>query len=375
MTTLRYAKELVAFDSTSCFSNVPATDYVEQVLRRLSFDVERIEYDDENGVRKANVVGKKGSGKGGVAYFGHTDVVPARDWAFPGGGAFTPTQKGGRLYGRGSCDMKGSVACMLAAVEQLSARKLREPVYVTCTADEEVGYGGARQLVGRSQLYQEMVADQSRGIIGEPTRLTVVHAHKGGVVIKATSLGRAAHSSTREGVNANLAMIPFLAEMKEIHDQTESDPAWHNNEFDPPTVSFNIGINDFTHAINITPPKSISTVYFRPMPGTDCEALITRVQQAAGRCGIELQVRRYGEPMYVESSSPFIQEMLKLTGNQTARTVSYGTDGAMFGDLKRLVVFGPGDIAQAHTVDEWIELDQLEKGTAAFAKLVETWCC
>jgi acetylornithine deacetylase len=375
MQALDYTKEMVAFDSTSRVSNVDVSDYVEHALRKLEFDIERIEYDDDNGVRKANVVGKKGSGKGGVAYFGHTDVVPADDWAFPDSGAFEPAENDGRLYGRGSCDMKGSVACMLAAVEQLSGRTLREPIYVTCTADEEVGYGGANQLVARSELYREIVADQSRGIIGEPTRLKVVHAHKGGIVMTATSHGRASHSSTREGLNANLAMIPFLAEMKEIHDETESNPSWQNNEFDPPTVSFNIGINDFTYAVNITPPKSVSSVYFRPMPGTDSEALIQRVQQAADKFGIELIVRRYGEPMYIESSSPFIQEMLQLTDNESARTVSYGTDGGVFTDMKKLVVFGPGDIAQAHTVDEWIELEQLEKGTSAYAKLIENWCC
>jgi len=375
MNAIQYTRDLVAFESPSPLSNVAVSDYVEQTLRRLGFEIERIEYDDDNGVRKANVLGKKGSGKGGVAYFGHTDVVPADDWAFPEGGAYTPTEKDGRLYGRGSCDMKGSVACMLAAAEQMSDRTLRQPVYVTCTADEEVGYGGANQVVARSGLYREMVADQSRGIVGEPTRLEVVHAHKGGVVMTATSHGRASHSSTREGLNANLAMIPFLAEMKEIHDETESDPAWHNNEFDPPTVSFNIGINDFTYAINITPPKSVASVYFRPMPGTDSEAIIRRVQQAADRHGIELVVKRYGDPMYVEASSPFIQEMLQSTGNQSARTVSYGTDGGVLTEMKNLVVFGPGDIAQAHTVDEWIDLKQLEKGTAIYAKFIENWCC
>lgn len=375
MQALDYTKEMVAFDSTSRVSNVDVSDYVEHALRKLEFDIERIEYDDDNGVRKANIVGKKGSGKGGVAYFGHTDVVPADDWEFPDSGAFEPTEKDGRLYGRGSCDMKGSVACMLAAVEQLSGRALREPIYVTCTADEEVGYGGAIQLVSHSELYREMVADQSRGIIGEPTRLNVVHAHKGGIVMTATSYGRASHSSTREGLNANLAMIPFLAEMKEIHDETESNPSWQDNEFDPPTVSFNIGINDFTYAVNITPPKSVSSVYFRPMPGTDSGALIRRVQQAADKFGLELIVRRYGEPMYIESSSPFIQEVLQVTNNKSARTVSYGTDGGVFTDMKKLVVFGPGDIAQAHTVDEWIELEQLEKGTSIYAQLIENWCC
>src|SRR5262245_60652577 len=113
------------------------------MLLRLGFDTERLEYHDPNGVRKASVVGKKGRGTGGMAYFGHTDVVPADDWKFAEHGPFQPTIRNGRLYGRGSCDMKGSVACVLAAAERNKDREFSHPLYVACTADEEVGYLGA----------------------------------------------------------------------------------------------------------------------------------------------------------------------------------------------------------------------------------------
>lgn len=152
MTALDYAKQLVAFDSISRNSNVPVTDCVEGVLQRFGFETERINYVDAAGVAKSNVVGKKGSGQGGLAYFGHTDVVPASPWLFAEHGPFTPTVKDGRLYGRGSTDMKGSVACMLAAAEQFPTEKLRRPLYITCTADEEVGYGGASEVAQRSRF-------------------------------------------------------------------------------------------------------------------------------------------------------------------------------------------------------------------------------
>ena len=151
MDALAYAKELVAFESPSYLSNVPVSDYVELALKRLGFTTERIKYDDAKGVPKASIVGKLGEGRGGIAYFGHTDVVPADDWRFEDHGPFQPTVKDDRLYGRGSCDMKGSVACMLAAAERFSAADLKQPIYITCTADEEVGYGGARSVVGRSR--------------------------------------------------------------------------------------------------------------------------------------------------------------------------------------------------------------------------------
>lgn len=375
MDALEYNKQLIGFESTSSLSNVAVTDYCEGELKRLGFETERLEYDDPNGVRKANVVGKKGSGTGGVAYFGHTDVVPADTWSREDHGPYQPAISDGKLYGRGSCDMKGSVACILAAAERFSAEELKSPLYVTCTADEEVGYHGAAQVARESRLYREMVDGDARGIIGEPTMLQVVYAHKGTAGFSAISHGRAAHSSTDKGINANLAMIPFLAEMKKIHDETLIDPTWRDDRFSPPTISWNIGINDHMAAINITPPQSVCTVYFRVMPGMDATVLLERAGKCAEECGLEFQVRGHGEPLYVDPESDFVKEMLEVAGQQEAQTVTYGTDGAMFGDLRRKVVFGPGDIAQAHTDDEWIELEQLEKGTDLFEKLIRRWCC
>ncbi len=374
MNALGYAQKLVAFESISRHSNVAVTDFAEQTLKELGFQTERLEYDDDHGVRKACVVGKMGSGTGGLAYFGHTDVVPADPWFFRDHGPFQPTVKDGRLYGRGSCDMKGSIACALAAAEQFPAERLRRPFYVTCTADEEIGYGGAQEVARRSQLFREMVAGKTCGIIGEPTRLEVVYAHKGTYGFSALSHGRAAHSSTNQGINANLAMIPFLAEMKTIHDELERDPAWQNHEFDPPGVSWNIGINDHTSAVNITPPQSICTVYFRPMPGQDADRLMERARAAAERCGIEFKPGHRGKPLYVDPKSRFVTEVLRLAGKTKPRTVAYGTDGTMFGELENLVVLGPGDIAQAHTHDEWIDLGQLDQGTTLYARLIEHFC-
>ncbi len=375
MNALEYTKDLVAFESTSNLSNAAVSDYVEEALEKLEFATERVEYDDKNGVRKVNVIGKKGEGSGGMAYFAHTDVVPADPWFSEEHGPFTPTVKGDRLYGRGSCDMKGSLGCMLAAAGHFSPRELAKPVYITCTADEETGYTGALEVVRQSRLYREAVENDCYAIIGEPTRLEVVYAHKGTCGFVATARGRAAHSSTRSGVNANLAMIPFLVEMKKIHDELETDPAWHNDEFEPPIVSWNIGVNDHTRAVNITPPQSVCTVYFRCMPGQDADELLERARKAAAECGIEFEPRLRGKPLYVDPTSDVVQDVLRLAERETAGTVSYGTDGAMFTEMKRMVVFGPGDIAQAHTHDEWIALDELERGTELYAKLVRHWCC
>ena len=375
MDAIEYAKQLVSFESTSVLSNIAVTDYVEQHLKRIGFTVERLEYDDSAGVRKACVVGRKGNGNGGMAYFGHTDVVPADPWLFTDHGPFQPTVKDGRLYGRGSCDMKGSVACALAAAEKFSESDLRAPVYITCTADEEIGYGGAAQVAERSELFQEMVSGEAHGIIGEPTSLAVVHAHKGVIGFVATSRGKAAHSSTREGLNANLKMIPFLVEMKKIHDEAEASSEWHNSEFDPPTITWNIGINDHTKAVNITPPQSVCTVYFRPMPGQDGNILLERARKAAEQNGLDFVVTVNGDPIYTDPNCDFVNEVLQIAGCDRATTVAYGTDGAKLTALKKLIVCGPGSIAQAHTHDEWISLEQLEKGTDLYSRLIRHWCC
>ena len=374
MKAVDYARKLVSFESTSTLCNTPVTDYLEETLEGLGFETERVEYTDPEGVGKSNVVARKGPGTGGFAYFGHTDVVPAKEWSSDSHGPFEPRLSDGRLYGRGSCDMKGSIACMLAAAGRIPSSELVHPVYITCTADEEVGYGGAKEVVRRSRLYREILEGEAHGVVGEPTRLDVVYAHKGTYGFRAVSHGRAAHSSTSEGLNANLAMIPFLAEMKAIHDEIEEEEAWHDGEFDPPTVSWNIGINDHTEAVNVTAPRSICTVYFRPTPRVDADSLLARAKRAAGRCGVEFEVLRRTSPFYVPRDSDYLKETQALAERETAHTVSYGTDACMFGEMKHLLVIGPGDIAQAHTADEWIELEQLRLGTELYARLIQRWC-
>lgn len=270
--------------------------------------------------------------------------------------------------------MKGSISSLLAAAERAAAGPLRAPLYVTLTADEEVGYIGASEVVRRSSFYRELVAGKPGGIIGEPTSLQVVHAHKGTCGFRATSRGRAAHSSTNEGRNANLAMIPFLAEMKRIHDETLADPAWQDPRFDPPGISWNIGINDHTEAVNITPEESICTVYFRPAPGQDAASLFDRSRLAAERFGLEFEVLWNGGALHQDPDSSYAREVLALATCSAPRTVCYGTDGCVLRGVSNLLVLGPGDIAQAHTADEWISLEQLEKGSRLYARLIQRWC-
>lgn len=376
MQAVDYLQELIPFSTISSESNGPISERIADWLVRLGFETERIDYQDGNGVQKTCVQCRKGPASGdGLAYFCHTDVVPVTSWSFPESGPWTPYIANGRIYGRGSCDMKGSLCCMLAAIATLKSTPLKAPLYFVATADEEVGMAGARNVVARSAIYREIVAAQTRSIIGEPTCLQVVHAHKGGRTLRVTSIGRAAHSSTGLGLNANIALIPFLNEVGNVYREMESSVAWRDERFSPPTPTLNILIADSNTGVNITSAKSQCTLYFRPMPGQDADGMVSRLKTLADSCGLQFELLFSGAPLFTDPETPFIRELLDLTAQSVSRTVPYGTDGAVFTELRNVAVLGPGDIAQAHTDDEWISLEQLEKGTRLYEQAIRRWCC
>ncbi len=375
MKALRYAKRLIEFNSTSNRSNRAISKYLEMKLTKHGFIVERTGYVDRKGVRKVNIVAKKGTGYGGLAWFGHSDVVPAKRWFSKKYGPFEPAVARERLYGRGSCDMKGPIACMLEASQNFSWEDFQHPLYIVITADEEVGFDGAKVVVTDSKYYREMVQHQTKAIIGEPTMLDVVHAHKGCYEFTATASGVAKHSSGREGVNANMKLIPFLSDMKEICDQTETDPALQNTNFDPPSLSFNISIEGDKTGFNVTSSKAMCHVNFRPMPDVDHTPLIERVKKLAQQHELKLEFHSYGEPLWVSPDSNFVASALKLLHKKNALTVPFGTDGGVLAELENKIVCGPGNIAQAHTKNEWISLEQMHQGTEVYSKMIRHWCC
>ncbi len=376
--TIELLTRLIKFPSVSSTSNADISDAVSERLESLGFDVEQTAYVDANDKRKVNLVAKRGPSSdlattGGLAYFCHTDVVPAIGWTGPGGNPFDGVIQGDRLFGRGSCDMKGSLAAMISAASQVSARQQTSPLWIICTADEEVGFEGAKHLVKESAGYRQVVRSQPLAIIGEPTRLSVVHAHKGIIGLEMTSRGRAAHSSTTEGINANEAMVPLLQTLLDLNRRTKTESRYHDDRFDPPTLSWNFGVSDHSDAINITPDRSVAWLSLRPMPEIDGEDLIAEVRAKAESLGLEFERHSGGRPLWIEPDTPCIQQMCELAGG-VAQTVCYGTDGGEFTELEQRVVCGPGDIAQAHTTDEWIELNQIQQGIELYTRAIGRWC-
>ena len=324
--------QMVSIPSYSHISSKPIADFTEMVLKDMGFETERIEYTDKrkdpNGVLKVNVLGKKGKGTGGFAFSGHLDTVPADTWKE--GNPVQPFTRDGKLYGRGVCDMKGPLACMMEAASRYSGKDLKKPLYFVLASDEEI-VGGAKEIVNNSQIFKEIVANNVPSVIGEPTLMDVVYAHKTGWSFTATARGTAGHTSRDIGLNANLKLIPFLAEMKKMHDEVTTDPKWLNTEFDPPHIVWNIRMNDGPQPSNIYPPLSTCTVTCRIMPKVDVPALAERVKATAQSMGLEVTV---GNPspafFYVDPNSDFIKKLLTINGKSKAETAPYGTDAGTY---------------------------------------------
>ena len=364
---VQLTRKMVGYPSESQTSNIEVTECIIQWLKQMKFKIERVPYKDKNGINKLSIVAKLGTGIGGLTLMSHNDVVPALPYQYK------PKIKGGRLYGRGSCDMKGPLAATICAAAQFKAVDLKKPLYIVVTADEEIQAVGAKMVTEKSKLFAE--ASKGYGIICEPTQLNVVYAHKGSLSIVVTSKGRAAHTSTLRGTNANIRMIPFLQDMKRIYDQVITGKKYRNDEFNPPFSEWSIGINDHNIATNISPKMSICTINYRPMPGIDTEQLIKETKAIAKTNGLKCEVNRVGDPVYTQPSSALVKTALQITGKRKARTVPYGTDGMAFvKKMKDLVVIGPGDISQAHTVDEWIDIGQLKQSVDLYARFINHVC-
>jgi acetylornithine deacetylase len=354
--------------SVSRDSNEAVSDYLQTVLEEIGCQVERLTYVDENEELKVNLIGKLGEGQGGLAFCSHSDTVPGQevDWA-----AFDPVEENGRLYGRGSCDMKGPLAATIVAASQIDAQKLTKPIYIVVTSDEETGLTGAKFIAKESKILTEDRPEY--GVIAEPTTLIPVYAHKGGVHVTVTSTGVAAHSSTDKGVSANFQLARFMAEMADLRELAMRDKAFMDDQFSPPTNGFNMTMTDFNTAGNVTAPKAVCRVGFRAMPNADNERLGEMIINSATKFGLSYEMNGH-TPLIVSTDSPLVKTAVSATGRDP-ETVSYGTDGLYLQDaIPQMVVLGPGDIGVAHTVGEYVPLEELETAVVIYRKMIEDLC-
>jgi acetylornithine deacetylase len=372
---------LVAFDTTSRSSNLPLIDFVSDYLGAYGVQLVRVPSPDGS---KANLYATLGpKAPGGIVLSGHTDVVPVdgQDWQSD---PWTLTEKDGRLYGRGTADMKSFSAIALALVPEFLARGLRTPLHFALSYDEEVGCIGVRPLIAR---ITERFARPRLVIVGEPTGMQVVTAHKGIRAFITTVRGHEVHSSqTHKGVNAIAVaaeLIRFLGELakkqEKIGDAT--------GRFEPPYTSIHVGMIEGGTALNIVPRHCRFLWEFRPLPGADEEAIIgafrnfaehkvlPRLKAVSPEADIVIE-EGHSIPSFIASAeSPAVPVALSLAGQNETHAVSFGTEAGLFeaGGLPA-VICGPGDIAQAHQPNEFIALAQVEACERFFRRLMDEIC-
>lgn len=355
----KLAQALVAIDSRSFVSNIPVAERIESELS--GFEVERIEYTDGNNVNKRALVAHRGP-PGGLALSGHMDTVPDTGWRCnPWSGLI----KNGVLHGLGSADMKGPLAAAIVA-----ARALPETVPITLliTTDEETSKAGAEEIARRSKLAKTA---RIRGIlVVEPTRMIPMRGHRAHIQFTATATGVQAHSSTGKGRNANWTLLPFLTEMRNIHDVLRSDPMFQDPAYEPPFSDFNLVINNHGAAVNVTVPKATAIVKFRYSAKIDPSPVINMVRNAARTAGVTLIEAREGDPPELSADHAFVQLCSKVV-EAAPRVAPYGTDASRLQVLAPCVIMGPGDIANAHTPDECVPIAALKAAVPVFMRLAE----
>ncbi|MFC0407812.1 M20/M25/M40 family metallo-hydrolase [Roseomonas elaeocarpi] len=355
------AAALVRIDSRSRLSNLPVADRIEREL--AGFEVERLDFEDATGTAKRALVAHRGPlTGGGIALSGHMDTVPDTGWTEDPWAARVDER--GVLHGLGSADMKGPVAAAIVAAQGLPADV---PVTLLLTTDEETTKQGARIVAQQSELARRAAP---RGIIvAEPTSLIPVRGHRANVEFTAVATGVQAHSSGRSGVNANWALVPYLAEMREIFGWLRSDEAMQDPAYEPPFSDFNLILDNHGTAVNVTVPRATATIKFRYSRSIDPRPVIEKVRQAAARAGLELRERADPGAPELPPEHPLIEAAVRESG-QPARTAAYGTDATELQALAPCVILGPGSIGVAHAPGEHVSLAELAAAVPLFRRLL-----
>jgi acetylornithine deacetylase len=358
---------LVAFDTTSHKTNIPLIRFVEEYLASHGVESRRVPTADGQKSSLFATIGP--SDAGGVALSGHTDVVPVTGQSWDTD-PFTLTERDGRLYGRGVCDMKGYLACALAMVPRLKARKLKVPFHLAFSYDEEVGCTGVRPMIGE---FGKSLPVPRFVIVGEPTAMTVVDAHKGPVRWRVELTGRAAHSSMPHlGVNAIAYAGRLIAELARMEEELKAGA--RDERFDPPWTSLQVTQIEGGTASNIVPVPCWFGWEIRGLPGFDpmtldarlrrfaLEKCLPEMRRVAPEAGIKIAITNRVPAFAADTRSGIVPLALQLNGQNETFAVSYCTEAGLFQDGGApAVVIGPGHIAQAHTVNEFIEAAELEK--------------
>ena len=365
--TTEMLRHLVGFDTTSRNSNLALIDFAEDWLRQNHIPVRRSLNPEGTKANLHAIIGPHVAG--GIALSGHVDTVPVDGQAWSRD-PFTLYEADGRLYGRGTCDMKGFVAAALAAVPDLAAMHLAKPVHLFITYDEETNMDGARRLVAdiaESGLKPDLC------VVGEPSLMQPILAHKGRIAVKVTVRGSPGHSSEPEhGVNAVHAAAEAVAYMAAEARRISREGPFVEG-FDPPYTTAHVGTLSGGTILNIIPEAAEFVMEWRFVPGHDADEEFARfrqyveaniqswMQESDPSTGFSYEIVGFLPGMGLADDHELTNLVKQITGSNSTGKVSYGTEGGIYEEAGiPSIVCGPGAIQQAHKPDEWVATSQLD---------------
>jgi acetylornithine deacetylase len=375
-------EQLLSTPSVSCTqdeidqSNLPVIELLTDWFGSMGFQCEIQNIEGQPG--KANLIATIGSGNNGLVLAGHTDTVPL-DEALWNVDPFNATEKDNRLYGLGSCDMKSFFAIIIEALKAIDLNKLKQPIIILATADEETSMSGAKAIA--THAGDLGIHNARYAIIGEPTDMRPVRMHKGMLMEAIRLTGQAGHSSNpAHGNNALEAMHTAISELMRWRDELQAK--YHNPLFEIPVPTINFG-----HIHGGDNPNRICgscelQIDIRPLPGmniTDLrEEMNVRLQGVLKETGIHIETISLTdgfEAMDTDKSSDIVRLAEKMTDSES-QIVAFGTEAPHYNSIGlETIVMGPGSIRQAHQPDEYIEISTLNPAVDMIRRMIKNYCC
>ena len=379
--SLRHLEKLIGFPSISRDSNLDLIAYVKDALSGLGIASTLVHNEDG---RKANLWATIGpQDRAGIVLSGHTDVVPVEGQAWTSD-PFKLLARDGNLYGRGTADMKGFIACCLAMAERAVKAPLKTPINLAFSYDEEIGCVGVRRLL---DLLKDAPVRPRLCIVGEPTLMQAVTAHKGKLGFRVTAHGLEAHSSLAPiGVNAIYMASDLIGAIRAIQKEI-AEHGVRDGDYEVAYTTLHVGKMEGGEVMNIVPNRCSFDFEIRYLPEDDQQAIVTRIEAAAERVAAgyrgvfaEARFEFMDLQSYPAMNTPVDSEAVKfvhaLTGGNSTGKITFGTEGGLFQAVlgTPAVVCGPGNIAVAHKPDEYVSEAQMAACDRMLERLVERLC-
>ena len=374
--------KLVSFKTVSLDSNLEMINFIQDYLNSYGIDSHLV---FNNLKTKANLYAQIGPNvEGGILLSGHTDVVPIEGQSWTSD-PFRLIEKNGRLYGRGSCDMKGFNALILAAIPTMMMVKLQKPIQIAFSYDEEVGCLGAPAMINKIRVTLPKAAAV---IVGEPTMMNTVNGHKTSIGLKTHVRGFEVHSSLmHNGVSAVMNAGKLVSWVSE---QTEKNKAMEiqeeNRKFEPPFTTLHVGVINGGTAGNITAKDCRFSLDIRCLPSESSKAWVKKYEEYAKIVEAQMQTTNTTSYINIEKAhfvpglkpevNGFAEALVRqITRQNNTEMVSYGTEAGQFQEAGySTIICGPGSIKQAHQANEYMDASQLKKGELFISELIKSVC-